>query len=467
MSFLYCSTRGDAPELDFRGVTMAGLASDGGLYVPKVWPQFSADDIRAMRGQSYQEVALRVMLPFVQPSLDEATLRGLIAKACASFEDPAVTPLRQLDTDHWLLELFHGPTLAFKDVALQLLGHLFEHFLGESGERMTVIGATSGDTGSAAIMALANRRNIETVILYPKGRPSDIQRKQMTCVDAPNTHAVAVEGSFDDCQAIVKALFNDAAYRERYNLAAVNSINWARILAQIVYYFSAATRLGAPEQKVSFVVPTGNFGNVYAAYAAMQCGLPVAKLAVASNHNDILTRFFASGRMETASVAATLSPSMDIQVSSNFERLLFDLCERDATALSAKMRQLQTEGKFDVTPQQLATARRVFTAATVDDAGTLDAIRRTHAASGVVLDPHTAVGVGAATILNKELPTPVVMLACAHPAKFPEVIQQAVNLNVPVTPRVAQLLRNPERTTIISADIQAVRDFLASRVTAT
>jgi threonine synthase len=463
MPFLYQSTRGQAPDLDFRGVTMTGLAADGGLYVPKAWPQFSAADIRAMQGKTYQEVAFRVMRPFVEGALPDDTLRSLITRAYAVFDDPAITPLRQLDEDHWLLELFHGPTLAFKDIALQLLGHLFEHFLSRSGDHMTVLGATSGDTGSAAIAATANRRNIETFILYPHGRPSDTQRRQMTCVDAPNIHAIAVEGSFDDCQAIVKDLFNDATFRGKHHLAAVNSINWARLLAQIVYYFVAAVRLGAPDRPVSFVVPTGNFGNVYAAWAARQCGLPVSRLAVASNRNDILTRFFASGRMETGEVAATLSPSMDIQVSSNFERLLFELCGHDAAALRQKMEELRVTGRFAVTPLQLGAARQMFTAATVDDDATLAVIRDTHARTGVVLDPHTAVGVAASQILNRELPGPVVMAATAHPAKFPEVIQRAINLTLPMVGRLADLLRKPEREIIIPLDIQKVRAFLSSR----
>ena len=467
MSFTYHSTRGLAPELDFRGVTMAGLASDGGLYVPKVWPHFSSNDIAAMKGLPYQDIALQVMRPFVAGVLDDTQLRDLIAKSYVPFADPAVTPLRPMGENLWLLELFHGPTLAFKDVALQFLGNVFEHFLSQSNERMTIIGATSGDTGSAAIAATANRKNIQTIILYPHGRPSDIQRKQMTCVDAPNVHAVAVEGSFDDCQAIVKALFNDEATRKRYKLAAVNSINWARILAQIVYYFVAAVRLGAPEKTVSFVVPTGNFGNVYAAYAAKKCGLPIAKLGVASNRNDILTRFFATGRMEVGEVAATLSPSMDIQVSSNFERLLLDLCQGDTGDVRAKMDALRTHGAFAVTPEQRATARALFAAARVDDDQTVTTIKDIYARTGLLLDPHTAVGVGGEKMLESELSGNIVALACAHPAKFPEVIQRAVNINVNVPDEVAELLRKPERVTVIPADIRAVHDILASKTAVT
>ena len=464
MTFTYCSTRGAAPDLDFRGVTMAGLASDGGLYVPCVWPDFSVAEIRAMRGQSYAEIACRVMRPFVEGVLDEATLRRLIEAAYAGFTDPAITPLRHLDADHYLLELFHGPTLAFKDVALQFLGQLFEHFLGETGEHLTVLGATSGDTGSAAIAAMAGRRGVATVILYPHHRPSEIQRRQMTCVTDPAVHVLAIDGSFDDCQQIVKALFNDPALRARHQLAAVNSLNWARILAQIVYYFVAAVQLGAPDRPVSFVVPTGNFGNVYAGYAALRCGLPIAKLAVASNSNDILPRFFTSGRMQVGQVAATLSPSMDIQHASNFERLLFELCARDPTKVVTQQNQFTTQGCYDLKPVQLGAARQFFTAASLTDTETLETIRNSFAASRIILDPHTAVGVGVAEKLARELPTPVVMLACAHPAKFPEVIHRALNLNAPVPESVADLLHKAERMSILPADIQAVSGFLSSNI---
>jgi threonine synthase len=463
---LYHSTRGAAPILNFRDVTMAGLASDGGLYVPQTWPQFSADDIAAMRGLSYQDIAVRVMRPFVAGCLDDATSQGLIAKAYASFDHPEITPLRQLDEDHYLLELFHGPTLAFKDVALQFLGQLFEHFLAESGQRITVLGATSGDTGSAAMAALANRRNIECVILYPEHGPSAIQRRQMTCLAAPNVHAVAVRGSFDECQALVKALFNDPAARRQYNLAAVNSINWARILAQIVYYFVAAVRLGAPDKAVSFVVPTGNFGNIYAAYAAQHCGLPISKLAVASNRNDILTHFFQSGTMAVQPVQASLSPSMDIQVSSNAERLLFDLCQRDAAALTGLMADLQRSGTLMISPYQLGAARQLFTAASLSDEATLATIKQVFTNFNCIIDPHTAVGVGAAEKLTKQLPGPVVMLACAHPAKFPETIQRAINLTSDMPKTLSELLQKPERNAIIDPEIQSVSTFLSANTRA-
>ncbi len=463
MTIFYQSTRGKAPELDLRGVTLTGLASDGGLYVPKNWPEFSVAEILAMKDQTYLQTALQVLKPFVTPAIPEVDLKRLLQQAYATFTDPAITPLKQLDDRHWVLELFHGPTLAFKDVAMQLLGHIFEYFLNQGGERMTVIGATSGDTGSAAIAALAGRRNIDVFILYPNKGPSDIQRKQMTCVDAQNVHAVAIEGSFDDCQAIVKAMFNDERLRTKYSLSAVNSINWLRILAQMVYYFVAAAKVGAGKP-VSFVVPTGNFGNIYAAYGAMKCGVPVSKLAVASNRNDILTRFFNSGLMKPDGVHSTLSPSMDIQISSNFERLLFDLCQRNGAKVEALMNDLKNENEFKVAPVQLGDARQIFTAACADDALTLKTIQDVYAESGYILDPHSAVGVAASRILERELPDPVISLACAHPAKFPDTIRRAIGVTPEVPPQVAALMQKPERTTLLPATIQAVEQFMSERV---
>jgi len=462
MTLLYHSTRGAAPELDLRGATMAGLASDGGLYLPKTWPQFSAGDLAAMKNKPYVEVAMRVLAPFTAGVLTEDTLRRLLTEAYASFADPEITPMKKIDERTHALELFHGPTLAFKDVALQLLGGVFEHFLNESGERITVIGATSGDTGSAAMAALAGRKNVNVFILYPQKGPSDIQRKQMTCIDAPNVHAVAVEGTFDDCQAIVKSLFNDAPVRAKYNLAAVNSINWLRILAQMVYYFVAAARF-APKP-ISFVVPTGNFGNVFAGYAAMKCGLPVSKFAVASNRNDILTRFFANGRMKAEGVQSSLSPSMDIQVSSNFERLLFDLCDQSGAAVQSLMDTMRDKGEFSVTPQQLGKARQYFTAAKVDDALTLQTIADVYHECGYVLDPHSAVGVAAARQLARELPDPVVCLACAHPAKFPDTIHRAIGLRPALPDAVAALMQKPERTVLLPADRTKIERFMAEKV---
>jgi len=462
MSIYYQSTRGKAPDLDIRDVTMAGLATDGGLYVPKVWPSFSQSDIKFMKEQNYLSIAATILNPFVTPLLSEKVIKTLLAKAYASFDNDAVVPLHQIADQSWVLELFHGPTLAFKDVALQFLGHVFEYFLDQKQQRMTVIGATSGDTGSAAIHALAGRKNIDVFILYPNKGPSDIQRKQMTCVDAPNIHAVAIDGSFDDCQAIVKNLFNDAKLRSHYNFAAVNSINWLRILAQMVYYFVAVARLGG--RPVSFAVPTGNFGNVYAAYGALKCGLPISKLAVGSNCNDILTRFFNSGLMNTDYVHTTLSPSMDIQISSNFERLLFDLCRKDTSVVSQLMEEMKSKGAFKVSPVQLAEARQVFTAARVDDELTLETIRNVYKESGYILDPHSAVGLAASRIVAKELPQPVVSLACAHPAKFPDTIQRAIGVRPALPQQVEALLQKPERTILLEAQTSAIERLLSERV---
>lgn len=458
MSMLFHSTRGLAPETDIRGVALAGLAPDGGLYLPKSWPRFSASDIAAMRDLSYQEIAFRVLRPFMQEAVPDDALRGIIEKSYAVFDAPEITPLRRLDSDTNILELFHGPTLAFKDIAMQFLGHMFEYFLQDSGKRLTIIGATSGDTGSAAIAALANRKNIDVFILYPDKGPSDIQRKQMTCVDAPNVYAIAVEGSFDDCQAIVKSLFADEALRAEWNLTTVNSINLLRILAQIVYYFAAARDV-APAAPC-FAVPTGNFGDIYAGYAAMKCGLPISKLVVASNRNDILTRFFATGRMSPEPVHSTFSPSMDIQVSSNFERLLFDICAQDAAQLGRLMDEFKNKKSFSVSDEQLKWVKSTFLAGRADDAETLAAIADTYKNCGYILDPHTAVGVKVARDLAPQLTQPVICLATAHPAKFPETINRAIGVTPPLPPRTEALINRPERSTLLPADMREVALFI-------
>lgn len=465
MSISYTSTRGSVAAADLRHVTMTGLAPDGGLYVPHTWPQFTLTDILALTNASYQDIAFMVMRPFFAGSLDDATLRTLIAQAYSTFHDPAITPLRKLDDRLSVLELFHGPTLAFKDVALQFLGTVFDYFLTQSKNRMTVVGATSGDTGSAAIAALAGRKNIDVFILYPHKGPSDIQRRQMTCVDAPNIHAIAIDGSFDDCQSLVKALFADEAFRQQHNLAAVNSINWLRILAQMVYYVATAARLGA-NKPISYVVPTGNFGNIYAAYAATQCGLLTSKLAIASNVNDVLPRFFGSGTMQAYPVQNTTSPSMDIQISSNFERLLFDLVGRAPKTLSALMHQLQQDKSYTVSPLQLGMARQLFTAGRVNDDETITTIRSTYDQYGYILDPHSAVGMATAQKLRHELPDPVVTLACAHPAKFPDIIERAIGLRPELPAYVAKIIDKPERSTLIQANITTLKALMVDRTTA-
>lgn len=461
IGMLFRSTRGFLPETNLRRAALEGLAPDGGLFVPKVWPQFLAEDIAALRGKSYQDIAFHILQPFLRDVVLDFDLREIIRKTYAVFDSAEVTPVRGLGT-HALLELFHGPSLAFKDVALQFVGHTFEYFMRDSGKRKVVIGATSGDTGSAAIEALANRQNIDVFILYPDKGPSDIQRRQMTCSNASNVHVLAIDGTFDDCQTIVKILFADENLRKTWNPTTVNSINVLRILAQIVYYFAAALKV---EGKPSFVVPTGNFGDVFAGYAAMKCGLPVEKLVVASNSNNILTRFFASGRMAPEPVRKTLSPSMDIQISSNFERLLFDLCDCDGARVSTFMAELKTKGAFSVSPRQLELARKVFAAGFATDEETLETIADVYKKYGVILDPHTAVGVKVAQELKPRLSRPVIFLATAHPAKFPETIKRALGFAPIVPPRIAALAHKTEQMTRLPANVQKVEKFIEERRT--
>src|SRR5688500_3842769 len=393
----YVSTRGSAPALDFEGVTLAGLAADGGLYLPREWPRFTESEIASLAGLPYAELAVRVMLPFVAGSLTEDKLRQLSSEAYGRFAHAAVTPLKQLDERHWLLELFHGPTLAFKDVALQLLGRLFEEFLSRRDEPLTIVGATSGDTGSAAIDAVAGRDNVQIFMLHPKGRVSDVQRRQMTTVKAPNVHNIAIEGaSFDDAQAMVKRMFGDAEITARFNIGAVNSINWARLMAQVVYYFAAALQLGAPHRKVAFSVPTGNFGDVFAGYVAAQMGLPIERLIVATNVNDILHRALANGDYSCGRVSPTAAPSMDIQVSSNFERLLFDAGGRDGVALAEQMHGFEASRAMRLTNAQREGAAALLTSCRADATEMAQAMAWAARECGEVIDPHTAIGLHAA-----------------------------------------------------------------------
>ena len=459
----YISTRGTAPILDFEAVTLAGLASDGGLYVPETWPQFSTADIAALAGLSYVETAVRVTLPFVGDALTEAELRELLTQAYAGFGHAAVTPLVQLDHRHWLLELFHGPTLAFKDVALQVIGGLFERFLSGRDEHLTIIGATSGDTGSAAIHALAGRANLDVFMLHPEGRVSDVQRRQMTTVMAPNIHNLAVRGNFDDCQGLVKAMFNDAAFASRFHLSAVNSINWARLLFQIVYYFYTAVRLGAPERRVSFAVPTGNFGDVFAGYAAAQMGLPIGRLIVATNVNDIVARALAHGDYSRGSVTATTTPSMDIQVSSNFERLLFDLHGRDGVATGAAMAGFEANGRLSLDVGQRAQVATHFDAVRVDADELALTLRWAHDRAGQVIDPHTGIGLAAARAASGD--EPVVTLATAHPGKFRDAVERATGVRPGLPPRAQGLFDREERFDVVANDLAEVEAFIAARAT--
>lgn len=456
----YISTRGAAPPIDFADALLTGLAVDGGLYLPMVWPQFDEERLRNLRGLSYQDIALEVMAPFTDGSIPKDDLRQIIAQAYGSFHHQAITPLTQLDSQLWLMELFHGPTLAFKDVALQLLGHLFDYVLARRSQRLTIVGATSGDTGSAAIHACKGRKNIDIFILHPKGRTSDIQRRQMTTVPDENVFNIALEGTFDDCQEIVKRMFNDETLKNDLNLAAINSINWARLMAQIVYYFTAAVALGAPDRALGFAVPTGNFGNIFAGYAARQMGLPITRLICASNSNDILTRFYETGTMKLAGVKPTLSPSMDIQISSNFERLLFELTGRQAGEVIRNLAHFRAQGFYDLPAGQHRKFMSLFSGHRADDALTLDTIGRIHHQTGIVVDPHTAVGLAAVAQGQYDRQFPVVSLACAHPAKFPDAVQRGCGVRPALPPAVAAQLNQPERCAVLPRDYTAVARFV-------
>ncbi len=463
----FVSTRGEAPALDFEEVLLAGLARDGGLYLPERWPQFSAAEIAGLAGRPYAEVAVEVMAPFVGDAIAPADLAAMAAAAYGEFDHPAVAPLKQIGDNDWLLELFHGPTLAFKDIAMQLLGRLFDHVLAKRGERITLVAATSGDTGSAAIAGCRGLDALDIFIMHPAGRVSEVQRRQMTTVADANVFNLAIDGTFDDCQALLKAMFNDAGFRDRLRLSAVNSINWARVMAQMVYYFTAAVALGAPHRSVAFSVPTGNFGDVFAGYAARQMGLPVERLIVATNRNDILARFFETGDYRIGEVHPTMSPSMDIQVASNFERLLFDLSDRDPAAVRARMDQLAQSGGFTVGAAELARARPLFDAARVDEAATLETIAALHDATGELVDPHTAVGIRAARQRRGDPAVPMVSLATAHPAKFPEAVEKATGQRPALPPHLADLHRRTERCAQLPGDLGQVQGYIAERAAIT
>ena len=463
----YVSTRGRAPVLNFAEVTLTGLASDGGLYLPERWPVLDAGEIAALRGLPYAELAARIMQPFVGDSLTAERLRELCTEAYARFAHAAVTPLTQLDERNWLLELFHGPTLAFKDVALQLLGLLFEEFLERDDHRLTVVGATSGDTGSAAINALAGRDRIEIFMLHPAGRVSDVQRMQMTTVFAPNVHNIALQSaSFDDAQAMVKRLFADPLMTARHRVGAVNSINWARLMAQVVYYFAAALQLGAAERKVAFSVPTGNFGDLFAGYAAAKMGLPIERLVVATNVNDILHRALSDGDYSVGTVTPTAAPSMDIQVSSNFERLLCDLGGRDGKALAAQMVGFETTKSMRLTNAQLAGAGDLLASVRVDADDMAVAMRWAWDRCGCeAIDPHTAIALHAARSLDWPEGVPVVTLATAHPAKFREAVERATGFRPSLPARVGDLFGREERCIELPNHYETVRGYILDTAT--
>jgi len=456
----YVSTRGEAPKLGFSDTVLSGLARDGGLYVPEIWPQFTTNEIRAMRGLPYADVAIRIMRPFIGGEIDDATLERIVRDAYATFRHPAVCPLVQTGPNGFVLELFHGPTLAFKDVAMQFLARLMDHILTQRGGRATIVGATSGDTGGAAIEAFAGRERSDIFILFPKGKVSPVQQRQMTTANAPNVHAIAVEGTFDDCQSMLKDMFGDTRFRDAVSLSGVNSINWARILAQIVYYFSAALSLGAPDRAVTFVVPTGNFGDIFAGYAAKRMGLPVDRLVIATNDNDILARTMASGEYRTTGVVATTSPSMDIQVSSNFERLLFEASGRNAGAIRNWMSSLKQSGAFTIDETTITVIRDSFDAGRADMAAVASTMAAELANSGYLLDPHTATAVHVAASASSA--SPIIILGTAHPAKFPDAVEQATGVRPGLPAWLNDLMSRPEKFDVLPSDVKLVEDYVES-----
>lgn len=461
----YVSTRGEAPALGFSDAVLAGLARDGGLYVPREWPQFSPSEIRAMRGLAYPDLAIRVLSPFLGGEIPAPVFERLVREAYATFRHEAVCPLVQIAPNTFVLELFHGPTLAFKDVAMQLLARLMDHVLAERDQHATIVGATSGDTGGAAIDAFAGRSRTDIFILFPHGRVSPVQQRQMTTSTAQNVHALAIEGNFDDCQGLLKDMFNDHGFRDRVALSGVNSINWARIMAQIVYYFSSALSLGAPDRPVSFTVPTGNFGDIFAGYAAKKMGLPIERLVIATNDNDILARTFETGEYRTKGVFATTSPSMDIQVSSNFERLLFEASGRNASTVRRYMAGLKQSGAFSIETQEITGMRTEFDAGRADMDQVAATIRSTLAASNYLLDPHTAAAVHVAAGRPAGA-VPMVVLGTAHPAKFPAAVEAASGIHPALPAWLGGLMTAEEKYTVLPSDLKMVEDYVSRRARA-
>ncbi len=460
----YISTRGTAPVLSFEDAVLAGLATDGGLYVPEHAQEFSMAEIDAMQAMSYPELAYTVISRFTGTSLKPEVLERIVAESYKTFRHAAIAPLKQIDTHTFVLELFHGPTLAFKDFALQFLGRLLDEILAKREQKSVVIGATSGDTGSAAIAGCQGRKNMDIFILHPKGRVSEVQRRQMTSVQDTNVHNIAIEGTFDDCQDIVKALFADTPFRDKHHLSAVNSINWARILAQVVYYFYSAVALGAPAKNVSFSVPTGNFGDIYAGHVARRMGLNIEQLVIATNKNDILARCLQTGVYSMEDVTPTLSPSMDIQVSGNFERLLFDLYDCNGEAITEMMAEFRKNKKITLSTLAWNRLKAEFTACAISDEDTKKTIATTFNTTGELLDPHTAVGLAAAQRVRKNTSTPMIVLATAHPSKFPDAVKDASTVTPELPPHMKDLFKRPERCETLPNDVAAVKAFIASKV---
>ena len=457
----YVSTRGQAPALSFGDAMLTGLARDGGLYVPETVPTFTEAEIAALAGLSYEEIAFRVMKPFTGETFTDAELKGAIQRAYAGFGHAARAPMVQLGANHFLLELFHGATLAFKDFAMQVIGQLFQIELAKRGQRITIVGATSGDTGSAAIEAFRGLDNVDVFILFPHGRVSEVQRRQMTTPVEGNVHALAMDGDFDECQARLKDMFNDFTFRDEVGLAGVNSINFARVLAQIVYFFASAVALGAPARKVSFTVPTGNFGDIFAGFLAKEMGLPVERLVIATNQNDILDRCIRGGDYTKHGVKPSISPSMDIEVSSNFERALYWAYGRDGAAISALMEELKTTGSFTVSPNAIGALRAVYDSGAVGEGRTLEVIGETLKATGELVCPHSAVAIGvAAGALARDPATPMITLATAHPAKFPDAVEEATGIRPGLPPRMADLFERPERVTRVANELAALETLI-------
>ena len=456
----YISTRGEAPALGFCDVMLTGLARDGGLYVPETWPQLSLDTIEGFFGRPYWEVAVDVIRPFCGGEIPDAELGRMANEAYATFRHPAVVPLSQVSPNQFVLELFHGPTLAFKDVAMQLISRLMDNVLARRAQRTTIVVATSGDTGGAAVDAFAGIENVDLVVLFPHDRSSDVQRRMMTTTGAANVHALAVEGTFDDCQAMVKGLFNHHSFRDQVSLSGVNSINWARIVAQVVYYFTSAVALGSPARTVDFTVPTGNFGDIFAGYVAKRMGLPIRWLRIAANVNDILPRTLKTGIYEVREVHASASPSMDIQVSSNFERLLFEAYGRDPKPVRAAMASLAQSQRFSVAAPALAAMRAVFTADRASEPETAAAIRTTLHEAGTLIDPHTGVAIAVAEKESRDPAVPMIVLSTAHAAKFPDAVEKACGVRPPLPDWLADLGARAERVTVMPPDQAAVERFV-------
>jgi len=458
----YISTRGQAPALNFEEVLLAGLASDGGLYVPENLPRFTQEEIASWAGLPYHELAFNVMRPFVTESIDDAEFKAILKDTYGVFAHNAVAPLRQLNANEWVMELFHGPTLAFKDFALQLLGRLLDHFLTKRGERAVILGATSGDTGSAAIEGCRRCESVDIFILHPHNRVSEVQRRQMTTILGDNIHNIAIEGNFDDCQEMVKASFADQGFLKGNRLVAVNSINWARIMAQIVYYFHAALQLGGPQRSMAFSVPTGNFGDIFAGYLARNMGLPISQLVVATNRNDILHRFMSGNQYDKDTLHPSLSPSMDIMVSSNFERLLFDLHGRNGALVKELMDNFRQSGKLSVEPERWTEARRLFDSLAVDDEATCTTIAEVYRECGELLDPHTAIGVHAARECRRSMVTPMITLGTAHPVKFPEAVRKAQVQEPQLPAHLTDLFEREERCTVLPNSLTEIQQFVAA-----